>query len=427
MIEIKMPKLGESVTEGTLSRWLKQVGEPVYRYEPIAEIITDKVTAELPAEAEGILMRHLVQEGETVAAGTPVALMETFTSGVSRASGSGAGAGSGPAKVPQAAGPESARSRDGRSGVADASGSGLRGRYSPAVRKLAREYNVRLEGIPGTGAGGRVTRRDVLAWLEGATMQSAPRPAGASQGILTGETARAEQTPDDVEMIEASPIRRAIARHMVESVHAAPHAWTMVEADVTGLVRLRDKIKEDFRRREGIPLTFMPFFLKAVAESLREFPILNSSWADDRIIMKKRIHLSVAVATEDALFVPVIRDADRLSITGLAHALHDLATRARQGRLKTQDMEGGTFTVNNTGAFGSVLSKPILNGGQAAILSVEAIVKRPVVMPGDMLAIRSMVNLCLSLDHRVLDGWISGRFLQSVKRRLEAYREDGGI
>ncbi|MDI3257315.1 MAG: dihydrolipoamide acetyltransferase family protein [Kyrpidia sp.] len=452
MIQIKMPQLGESVTEGMLSRWLKKVGETVHKYEPIAEVITDKVTAELPADTGGILMQCLVREGETVPAGTPVALIEAFET----AAAGGAEISSAPAAETAAGAAESSwaapeagsglphgvaareaagnrRRREAGFALSHVGMDSLRGRYSPAVRKLAREYGLRLEQIPGTGAGGRVTRRDVLAWLARPAFgpESAQRtgnPVRTAGGTAPGGPQVSDVSPEeDVEIVEASPIRRAIARHMVESVHAAPHAWTMVEADVTGLVRLRERLKEEFRRREGIPLTYLPFFLKAVADTLREYPILNSTWADNRIIIKKRIHLSVAVASEDALWVPVIRDADRLSVTGLAHAVHDLASKARRGRLRMEDVEGGTFTVNNTGAFGSVLSQPILNGGQAAILSVEAIAKRPVVMPGDMLAVRSMVNLCLSLDHRVLDGWICGRFLQSIKGRLEAYREDIGI
>lgn len=411
VIELRMPQLGESVTEGTLLRWFKKVGEPVHKYEPVAEVMTDKVTAELPADCDGILMQVLVQEGATVPVGTPIARIEELHLAPGEYT-----------SEPDAGG----ELRPG--GPGERQEISRRTRYSPAVRKLAREYGLRLDEIPGTGAGGRVTRKDVLSWLsrKAAATPGAGEaiPADSARGV---DPAGGGGERGDVEILEASPIRRTIARHMLESVHTAPHAWTMIEVDVTGLVQLRQRLKEEFRRREGIELTYLPFFIKAVAETLREYPILNSTWADDRIIIKKRIHISVAVATDDALWVPVIRDADRLSVTGLAHAVHDLATRARQGRLRLEDVQGGTFTVNNTGSFGSILSKPILNGGQAAILSVEAIVKRPVVMPGDMIAIRSMVNLCLSLDHRVLDGWICGKFLQSLKRRLEAYREDSRI
>jgi 2-oxoisovalerate dehydrogenase E2 component (dihydrolipoyl transacylase) len=216
-------------------------------------------------------------------------------------------------------------------------------------------------------------------------------------------------------------MRKTIAEHMVRSKQLAPEAWGLVEADVTSLVRLRASLLADWQRREGFELTFLPFFIKAVVGSLRESPILNSSWGEDKIILKKRINVGVAVAVEEGLVVPVIHDADQKSIAGLAHAVRDLASRARAGRLGLSDVQGGTFTINNTGALGSIMSQPIINQPQAAIITSEAIVKRPVVLPDDAIAIRSMMNVCLTFDHRVLDGAIALRFLQSVKRRLEAY------
>lgn len=210
---------------------------------------------------------------------------------------------------------------------------------------------------------------------------------------------------------------------MVQSKHEAPHAWTMIEVDVTNLVNFRNQAKAEFAKKEGLNLTFLPFFIKAVVEALKEYPMINSTWANDKIIVKKDINISIAVATEDALYVPVIKDADQKSILGIAKAVDDLAARTRAGKLTMDDMTGGTFTVNNTGSFGSVLSQPIINSPQAAILSVESIVKRPVVI-NDMIAVRSMVNLCMSLDHRVLDGLICGRFLQSVKQKLESIGPD---
>ncbi|MED4161503.1 dihydrolipoamide acetyltransferase family protein, partial [Halalkalibacterium halodurans] len=225
----------------------------------------------------------------------------------------------------------------------------------------------------------------------------------------------------DVE-IPVSGVRKAIAQNMVKSKHEAPHAWTMVEVDVTNLVQLRNQLKEGFKKKEGFNLTFLPFFIKAVVEALKAYPQLNSMWAGDKIIQKKDINISLAVATDDALFVPVIKHADEKTIKGLAREVNELAHKVRTGKVTSSDMQGGTFTVNNTGSFGSVLSTPIINHPQAAILSVESIVKRPVVIEseaGDMIAIRSMVNLCLSLDHRVLDGLICGRFLAKVKNILE--------
>jgi 2-oxoisovalerate dehydrogenase E2 component (dihydrolipoyl transacylase) len=215
-------------------------------------------------------------------------------------------------------------------------------------------------------------------------------------------------------------MRRSIAAHMTASKRIVPHAWTMVEVDVTSLVRFRESIKSEFSQREGFNLTYLPFVIKAAVEGLREYPILNSQWDEDRILIKKRINIGIAVDLDDGLIVPVIKDADQKSIVGLARSVHDLALRARSGALKPEDVQGGTFTVNNTGAFGSVMSAPIINYPQAAILSMETIMRRPVVV-GDGIAIRSTMNLCVSLDHRVLDGAVIGRFLRSVRRRLESY------
>jgi 2-oxoisovalerate dehydrogenase E2 component (dihydrolipoyl transacylase) len=324
-----------------------------------------------------------------------------------------------------------------------------RRRYSPAVLRLAEEHGIDLNEVTGTGEGGRITRKDVLTYIEkrasAPAVQAAPETkpeadkAAPSAASVTGPApAKAAPTPaapaapsglgagvvaaagDDVEVVEPSAIRKTIARRMVESKHNAPHAWTMVEADVTGLVALREQVKAEFKRKEGVDLTYLPFFIKAVVEALKQYPVLNASWVDDKIVYHKRINISIAVATDDALAVPVIHDADRLSIAGLAHAINDLAARARSGRLTLADVQGGTFTVNNTGAFGSILSQPIINAPQAAILSVESIVKRPVVIH-DAIAIRSMVNLCLSLDHRLLDGWVAGQFLKAVKERLQSF------
>ncbi|HJX61554.1 MAG TPA: dihydrolipoamide acetyltransferase family protein, partial [Dehalococcoidia bacterium] len=227
----------------------------------------------------------------------------------------------------------------------------------------------------------------------------------------------------EVEIVPVTPVRRTIAQRMAQSAFSAPHAWLSLEADVSSLVRLREGMKEEFRRREGVDLTYVPFVIKAATEALREHPILNSAWSEEGIVVKKRIHIGVAAAVEEGLVVPVIRDADQLSIAGLTHAVQKLTDRARAGRLSLDDVQGGTFTVNNTGAFGSQVSMPIINLGQAAIVSMEAIVKKPVVV-GDAIAIRHMLNLCLSFDHRVTDGAAAGGFLQTMKKRLEAMGPD---
>ncbi len=463
-----MPKLGESVTEGTIARWLKAEGDRVEQYDALAEVVTDKVTAEIPADVAGILQSIVVGENETVAVGTLLAVIaadgedgEGAKSGGARVdaaaeertTGAGVSASGTTGGSPDGTAGGSAASASGASGMRGVSGAasagapgGAMGRHSPVVSRLAAEHGVNLAQISGSGLGGRITRKDVLRHIEQAShkpdaQRSAATPAvggGAradaasqSDARLTGAAAKdahtastsAEATSKDGsrdESVAVSPMRRIIAKRMVQSKREAPHAWMMVEVDVTELHRLRERERAAFKAREGVDLTYFPFFLKAVADGLRQHPMLNSAWAEDRIVLKGDIHLSIAVATDDALAVPVIHHADRLSIAGLALATNDLARRARAGKLVMADVEGGTFTVNNTGAFRSVLSQPIINAPQAAILSVESIVKRPVVWTDDSIAIRHMVNLCLSMDHRVLDGLAVGRFMQAVKERLEA-------
>ncbi|GAX91891.1 dihydrolipoamide acetyltransferase family protein [Effusibacillus lacus] len=408
MAEIKMPQLGESVTEGTIAKWLKGPGDKINKYDPICEVITDKVNAEVPSDFEGVMAKVLVGEGETVPVGTVIAVIEEAGTGTEPTVSS-------PTEKP----------------VIPVSPG--RVRFSPAVMHLLQEHNLNPSLIKGTGAGGRITRKDVLAHISGSHVQKLPQvqaPSQVQEPPVVDQVVPASlnlaanaQTLDNGDLeVPVTPVRQTIAKRMAESKYTAPHAWTIVEADVTNLVKYREAVKDSFRQKEGISLTFLPFFIKAVVESLKEFPILNSTWAGDKIIIKKRINISIAVATDDALFVPVIKDADRMSILGLAQAIHDLARKARAGKLTPDDISGGTFTVNNTGAFGSILSQPIINSPQAAILSMESIVKRPVVLEeNDAIAIRSMMNLCLSFDHRVLDGLVCGNFLAAVKQRLESF------
>lgn len=444
-VEVKMPQLGESVTEGTIAKWLVKPGDKVNKYDPLCEVMTDKVNAEVPSTVAGIVKEILVPEGETVSVGTPICLMEAEGEApadeapkADAAASPRAEAAPAPAQPAAPSGAPAEGAGEAKPAAPAAMPRDQKRRYSPAVLKLAQEHGIDLSQVPGTGREGRVTRKDVLRFIEqrgaGAqptpaapaeparaaaqpaapaapAAQGAPQPAPAAPGIKT--------EPGD-QVIPVTAVRRAIATRMVQSKHEAPHAWTMVEVDVTGLVKLRETVKAEFEKREGFKLTYLPFVIKAVVESLKEYPILNSVWAGDSIILKKRINISIAVATEDALYVPVIKDADEKSIYGLAKAVHDLAQRTRAGKLTPDDMAGGTFTVNNTGSFGSILSMPIINYPQAAILSCEAIVKRPVVREDGSIAVRDMMNLCLSLDHRVLDGLVAGKFLQAVKKRLEA-------
>jgi 2-oxoisovalerate dehydrogenase E2 component (dihydrolipoyl transacylase) len=293
----------------------------------------------------------------------------------------------------------------------------MKNRYSPAVLRLAQEHDIDLEKVNGTGAFGRITRKDVLKLIEAGNIPK--------KGSLIQETKsyKSPKTAGDTE-IPVSGVRKAIAQNMARSKTEIPHAWMMIEVDVTGLVELRNSIKEEFKAKEGFPLTFFPFFVKSVAEALKEYPQMNSTWAGDKIIQKKDINISIAVATDDALYVPVIKHADEKSIKGIAREINELALKVRTGTIEAKEMEGGTFTVNNTGSFGSIQSMGIINYPQAALLQVETIVKRLVVMKNGMIAVRDMVNLCLSLDHRVLDGVVCGRFLQRVKQILEGISKE---
>jgi 2-oxoisovalerate dehydrogenase E2 component (dihydrolipoyl transacylase) len=438
-VTIELPQVGESVVEGTIGKWLKQPGDTVERYEPLVEVVTDKVTMEVPSPVGGSLLRVLVQEGETVPMGAPIAEMETSETlpvtappiapepaaatakpgGEEQVGTTGylvknvapvgpTGGGPAPAAPPERPGP--AANLEAAEGV----------RLSPAVRRLVQQHEVDVTQVRGTGMGGRITREDVLKHLED-WPAAAARPAAAAVASTPEPVAGQEE-----EHVPLTQIRRMIAEAMVRSVSQIPHAWSTVEADVTGLVALRAKVRAAFEQREGVDPTYLPFVMKAVVESLRDHPTLNASWGGDKIILKKRINLGIAVAAPEGLVVPVIHDADRLSVAGLARASRDLAQRARQRKLTLDDVRGGTFTLNNTGALGSIVSQPIINHPQAAIMTTEAVQKRPVVRD-DAIAIRSIMNLCMSFDHRINDGAESSGFLQSVKGRLEAMGPDTPI
>lgn len=433
MTEIVVPQLAESLVSATIDKWLKQPGDWVDIYEPVCEIITDKVNAELPSTVAGKLVQILVGKGETVPVGTPICIIETEESGAA-----------GLAEAPLVEKIEPKQPGSTPSAAIETEDAPMRNRFSPAVQQLAAEHSIRLSDVPGTGLGGRITRKDVLAYVASgaasgssvaatnASMQ-APRTVDAaaqvrSSGLHLTETPRLPKI--EVEgsagagrgdnFIDVTPIRNTIARNMRQSVSEIPHAWTMIEVDVTNLVLLRNKLKDDFMKREGINLTYLAFLLKAVVNAIKDVPIMNSMWAVDKIIVKRDINIALAVGTEDSVMTPVIKNADHKNVAGLAKEIEELARKTREGKLTLSDMQGGTFTVNNTGSFGSILSYPIINYPQAAILTFESIVKRPVVI-NDMIAVRSMANICLSLDHRILDGVICGRFLQRVKDNLESF------
>lgn len=413
---VTMPQLGESVTEGTIGTWLKKEGDTVEEYESLLEVLTDKVNAEVPSPKAGKITKILVQEGETVPIGTPICEMEVEGEEAEETAAPAA------VEVPPAAESKEAPA-PARAEPSTKAESG-RGRYSPAVRRLAKEHGIDPAAVNGSGAGGRVTRNDILKAAESGPAPTA-KPAQAAPGAKAMEGAPAVIAPEDT-VVPLSSVRKVIAERMARSKQTVPHAWIMVETDVSGLVALRARIKDAFKEQHGFSLTYLPFMLRATVEALRAVPILNAQWNGDSVVMKKRIHLGMAAATERGLIVPVVKDADEKNLVGLARACQDLAARARTGQLKMEDISGGTFTVDNTGAVGTMLTYPVINAPEVGIVTMESIVRRPVVI-GEGIAIRSMVNLCLSFDHRVVDGAEAAQFLQVIKRHLESLGPDSSV
>lgn len=405
---VKMPQLGESVTEGTVGRWLKRPGDRVEKYEPLLEVTTDKVNAEVPSPVSGELIRIVGNEGDTLQVGDVVC--EIAAEGAEEAP---------PAVAEVSSGAPLETSVEVQAPLEPphpAPGGWVR--TSPFVRKLAKEAGVDLAEVVPSRSDGRVTREDLEAYIAREARASEVRPAPPAPE-RTVEPVRLRPGAEDT-LVPLTPMRRSIAEHMVRTKKESPHATAWFEVDITGLVALRSKIKDAFTAREGVPLTFLPFVVQAAVEGLRAYPVLNSSFDAERmqIILHRRIHMGIAVAVEDGLIVPVVKDADTLSLSGLARRLDDLISRARAGRLTLDDIQGGTFTVNNPGSYGSILSTPLINQPQAAILSMEKIVKRAQVV-NDAIAIRSMMNLSFSFDHRVLDGAVANLFLSRVKEVLE--------
>jgi 2-oxoisovalerate dehydrogenase E2 component (dihydrolipoyl transacylase) len=405
MTTVTMPQLGESVTEGTIIAWLKAEGDAVALDEPLCEIETEKVTAELPSPVAGVLRRILVPQGETVAVGAPLCEVEE----------AGAGSGSGGARPAHgAAEPEPAA----KQGVAVPAVAGREGAvagsrrrfYSPAVQRLAELHGIDLSLVPGTGLGGRVTRKDVEAFV------ARRAAAGAKPGAAATGAQPAPAAAGDVTIIPLAGVRKTIAENMERSNREVPQAWTMVEVDMTHLVARRAALEAQLPGRK---VTLLPLFIEAVCRALREHPTLNARLEGGEVRVGQRLNIGVAVATDWGLVVPVIHDAGALSAEGLAMRLDDLVRRARERQLTVADVEGGTFTVNNTGAFGSIASKPLVLPPQVAIVTLERVVRRPVVVGDDALAIRPMANVCLSFDHRALDGLEAGRFLATLRRYLE--------
>ena len=450
---ITMPQLGETVTEGTVAQWLKRPGDSIEKYESFVEVSTDKVNAEVPSPVTGVLREIICKEGETVATGAPIAIIDEAGAAAAPAATASAPA----ALVPSSygapgAGPATGGTSNGAhtNGASKSNGTSaqngadvLRG-ASPAVRRLAREHQVDIAAIRGSGTNGRVTASDVMAAAsEGpaaamaATIMAAPPAPAANVAPTQAPNASTTAAPSPGKSTYANPIpgtlvplsqaRKIIAERMVEAKRTTPHAWTMVEVDVTNVWAWSKKEKANFERDHGVKLTLLPFFARAVVESLAKYPLMNATFTPDGIRVNKDINVSIAIALPDNLMLPVVRNADNLSIKGFALAANGLIERARKGKLGADDLQGGTFTINNTGSNGSVLSAPIIPAGQTGIVTMEAVVKRPVVLAGDAIAVRSMMNVCLSLDHRVIDGSIANGFLGDLKKRLEAMGPTGSL
>ncbi|MGB7049714.1 MAG: dihydrolipoamide acetyltransferase family protein [Candidatus Cybelea sp.] len=436
---ITMPQLGETVTEGTVAQWLKSVGDAVDKYEDFVEVSTDKVNAGVPSPVTGTIRELLVKEGETVATGTPIAVIEEVGA-ASASSASPAPTASARAAAPAAPPvaterPQSGASSNGSPSPVAADGAEAEGALrgaSPAVRRLAREHHIDIRALKGSGTNGRVTAGDVLA------AASTGAPAGSTPASTAPAAPDAARTSTYAQPIPGTTItltqaRRIIAERMVESRRTAPHAWSMVEIDVTDVWKWRAREKDRFERETGYKLTLLPFFIRAVVESLAAFPLMNARFVPSdgsnqaNIYVNGDVNVGVAIGLPTNLVVPVIKNADKLSIKGLAVAAGELIERARKGKLGVDDLAGGTFTVNNNGANGSWASAPIINGGQAGIVTMETVVKKLAVRDDDSIAIRSTMNSCLSLDHRVVDGYVASGFLADLKRRLERMGPQGEL
>jgi len=419
--DVVMPQMGESIFEGTITKWLKKVGEQVTRDEPLFEISTDKVDAEIPAPVSGVLTAIKAETGQTVQVNSVVAVI-----------GGAAGVGSASAapQAPSAVVATSVAATSAPVAREAASVAGEEVRTSPLVRKLASENGVDLRQVAGSGAGGRVTKEDILAFVERA--KSAPVAAAPVATAPATEKVAAPATPSKFAgtpgVVEPmSVMRKKIAEHMIASRRTSAHVHTVFDVDMTRIVKLRDKNKSRFQQSTGLKLTYTPFFIRAVAQGLRAWPIMNSSVEGDNINYKRDINIGIAVALDWGLLVPVIKHADELSFVGLQRALNDLGERARSKKLKPDEVSGGTFTITNPGIFGASFGLPIINQPQVAILDLGAIVKKPVVLTdkegNDTLAIHSMITMAIGFDHRVVDGAVADQFMMVVKSVLENWSE----
>jgi pyruvate dehydrogenase E2 component (dihydrolipoamide acetyltransferase) len=449
-VDVIMPQMGESIFEGTITKWLKKAGDKIERDEPLFEISTDKVDAEIPSPSAGVLKEIKVAEGQTVPIQTVVAVIEASDGASSSAP---AAAPAKPEAAKQAAPPPAAKSAAPAPAAAPsapqqqtAAFSGEKVRSSPLVRKIARENNIDVSQVPGTGAGGRVSKSDILSAVQGggvpaaaASASAAPavtpaappaRPAGvppatggtSASAVLENAVPREKMYFGHYEVQPMSVMRQRIAEHMVLSKHVSPHVYSVDEADMTAIATLRAKMKNKFEETTGTKLTFMPFFVRAAVEALRAFPTVNASVDGTNIILHKECNIGIAVALDWGLIVPVIKNAEEKNFLGIARTMNDLAERARAKKLKPEEVAEGTFAITNPGVFGGLFGLPVINQPNVAILGLGTIEKRPVVID-DAIAIRSMVYLTLSYDHRVVDGAVAHQFMAKLKHTLENWTE----
>ena len=439
--DIVMPQMGESIVEGTITKWLKKPGDKIQRDEPLFEISTDKVDAEIPAPASGVLQEIKVAEGATVQVNTVVGTISSDgesapkaapekkaapasePSHPSKTAKGGAPSAEIPAAKPQAAAtPVTPRHEE----------EDDHARSSPLVRKIAREHNVDLSQVEGTGLGGRITKQDILSFVEG---QSQTRPVSPTAGeTRAGHPATEPLAPAPAaipgDLVPMSRMRGLIAKHMIESRRTSAHVHCMFEVDLTRIVNLRNKLKSGFEQRNGARLTFMPFFVRAAIIGLQQFPIVNASLEGDNIRYHRNVNVGIAVALDWGLIVPVLKNADELNFLGLQRGITDLGERARGKKLKPEEVEGSTFTITNPGQFGAVFGLPIINQPNSAIMGVGGITKMPLVVTdkdgADSIAIRSVVHLTLGYDHRLIDGAVADQFMAFVKKTLEGWSEDVG-
>lgn len=421
-VELIMPKMGESIMEATILKWLKNVGDTIAIDEPVLEIATDKVDSEVPSTHAGKLSKILFQVNDVVPVGKVIAIIETDASVVSKPA-----APLDSPKVQEIKQPETYVEAAVQKAVQPISAEGRF--YSPLVLNIARSENISmavLDTIPGTGEGGRVTKKDILNFVQqGGSKSTAAATEKAAVVPMETPAAPVVSVSGNVEIIEMDRMRKLIADHMVMSKHTSAHVTSFVEADVTNLVLWRDRVKNDFERREGEKITFTPLFIEAVVKAIKDFPLVNSSLNGTQIIRKKDINIGMAAALPSGnLIVPVIKNADTRNLVGLTKEVNDLARRARAGQLKPNEIEGGTFTLTNVGTFGNLMGTPIINQPQVAILATGSIKKKPAVLEttqGDVIAIRHMMFLSLSYDHRIVDGALGGSFLRKVADYLEAF------